>query len=305
MDNLAAWFSLSQVEGLGCRRLKRLYDRFGTVEAVWNTSLVEIARLPTFHLGLAQMIFDARRHLFSCMEQLSVLREQGVNVICIEEPAYPDRLRQIQDPPVVFAYRGRVSALNQPAVAVVGTRSPTRAGRDAVREIIPTLVRRGMSVVSGLAVGVDQAAHNEALLQGGKTIAVLGQSLDRLVPSSLAEKIQRHGGVLAEHLQPTQASAANLVRRNRLISGLVPLVLVIEGERGASHTARFARSQGRQVALYRTSSQYYSGLDGVTHLGSNSVALQVEEICEQIDLSNGMSCSESSDLLLPFPCNKK
>ncbi len=286
VEHRAGWLALSQVENLGSRRLKRLYTRFRSPEAIWRAPLVEIARLPTFNIQLAQAILDSRRQLTACVCYLRMLRQHGIQVVRLGESAYPERLGWISDPPILLGYCGEPGILQRPAAAVVGTRRPTGRGIDLVHEIAAVLVEQKFVVVSGLAVGIDQMAHRVVLNSGGDTVGIPGQDLVSFMQRPLAAHMMRRGVLVSEHIWPTQISAANLVRRNRLISGLACLVFVVEGQRGAWHAARFAQQQGKPVILCSTSAGIYSQLDGVQFLDLGCVSSGIISVCEEIRQSD-------------------
>lgn len=175
-----------------------------------------------------------------------------VKVVGIEEEGYPARLRQIPDPPPLLFVLGSVDVLHAPSVAVVGTRRASWAGQEAAAEVARRATARGLVVVSGLALGIDGAAH-EAALDGGRTVAVLAHGLDTVTPPShreLAEWIVAGGGALvAEHPPGVPPMAREYVRRDRIQSGLALGSMMIESEvrGGAIHHARFAAAQGRPV----------------------------------------------------------
>ncbi len=180
------------------------------------------------------------------------LRAIGARLISLFDEDYPIRLRDIADPPPVLFVLGRMLGADEPAIAVVGTRRATSYGRQAVDRIVSDLASAGVAIVSGLARGIDAAAHQSTLSAGGRTIAVLGSGLDRVYPSEhrgLAQQITRDGAVVTEFPLGTAPDAMNFPRRNRIISGLAQGTLVVEAdlESGALITVDFALEQGRDV----------------------------------------------------------
>jgi DNA processing protein len=187
---------------------------------------------------------------------LSLIWEQihskGIQVLTWMDEAYPQRLKEIEQPPPVLYLRGELSPEDSWAVALVGTRRVTPYGRQVTEEISTYLAANGVTVVSGLARGVDAIAHNAALKAGGRTLAVLGSGVDRIYPPenrSMAEQIIEHGAVMSDYVPGTPPESSNFPPRNRIISGLSMAVIVIEaGETsGALITAEFAADQGREV----------------------------------------------------------
>ena len=172
--------------------------------------------------------------------------------IKLGDKRYPVLLKEIADPPQVLYVRGKLLPQDNYAVAVVGTRTPTEYGRRVTRELVAGLVAAGLTVVSGLARGIDGEAHQAAMAAGGRTIAVLAHGLDRIYPQEheeLANQITQHGALITEWPAGRRIDKTNFVQRNRIISGLSLGAVVIEGKSrsGTKITARFAAEQGREV----------------------------------------------------------
>ncbi len=258
-----AWAVLASVDGLGPVSLGALLRSCGDARAVLRVAaepggpdrlvaaaMAEDARLgPDVALRVAAAAADPE-------VLLGPIRTGGLEVVTVETSAYPARLRALDLPPLVLFVRGERGAISADrSVAVVGTRSATDAGRRIAGEIATALVRVGSVVVSGLAVGIDGAAHAAAVAAGGRTVAVLGGGHDRLYPRAherLAAGIVRTGGAIVSELPPgTLPSRGTFPRRNRVISGLADATIVVEaGERsGALITAHWALEQGRECFL--------------------------------------------------------
>lgn len=255
-----AWALLASVEGLGPRSLLRLVGRFGSAQAVIGLAVApggpehlaavlgrQSGILPEVTNGIAVVARDAAT-------RLARLRSLGVTVLPVVAPAFPPRLREIPDPPATLFVRGSLSVLDgqRPAVAVVGTRRPSEEGRLLAGQIAGALARAGAVVVSGLAVGVDGAAHAAVLAEEGATIGVLPGGHGRLFPAAhrrLAEAMVAGGGALVSEFPPdVDARPGLFARRNRLISGLADAVVVVEAPRGSGAllTASYALEQGRE-----------------------------------------------------------
>jgi DNA processing protein len=241
--------AFSHVPGIGPARLAKLEASFGSLEAAWSAP----ERRLTAVLGpmTGQALASARRgmDLDATLERLQAL---GVAVVTPAMTAYPDLLRQVDAAPFVLYVRGSVEALHKPAVAVVGTRKPTQYGRDIGTELAGKIARGGLAVVSGLAMGVDAAAHRSALKAGGTTVAVLGCGIDVVYPlpnRELRAEIERKGAVVSELPLGTRPEPGNFPARNRIVSGLARSVVVVEAGvgSGALITARCAAEQGRDV----------------------------------------------------------
>jgi DNA processing protein len=185
-------------------------------------------------------------------DDLSWLGRSGAQILLYTDPEYPPLLRQIAAPPAALYVLGSAAALSSPQLAMVGSRSPTPAGRTTAHEFAAWFVRAGLTVTSGLAVGIDAASHEGALAGGGQTVAVCGTGLDLVYPPEhhgLAQRIAAHGALISEFPPGTGPARANFPRRNRIISGLSVGTLVVEAARhsGSLITARLAVESGREV----------------------------------------------------------
>lgn len=244
------WLALRMVPGLGILRSMRLIENWKSPLAVFRASPSELEAS-----GLSPAI--ARSIASGCSfeeaaDQQGMLREIGARVISIQDPLYPQRLRNIYDPPLVLFARGRAELLEGLGVALVGTRRPTPYGMAAAERLSGDLVRAGLTVNSGMARGIDTAAHRAALAAGGDTIAVLGCGVDVLYPADnrrLFDELAVRGLVVSEFPMRTPAYPQNFPIRNRIISGLSVGVCIVEGAQysGSGITARVAVEQGREV----------------------------------------------------------
>jgi DNA processing protein len=245
------WLALALTPQLGPTRARRLAQHFGGVENVFRASLTEL-EASGIHAASAQAIFSGQSR-GSGDEELVRAASAGATVVSIDDAAYPATLRQIYDPPIVLYVRGDVEALSRPGIAVVGTRHPTPYGIGMAERLACDLAARGLIIFSGMARGVDAAAHRGALNGNGKTVAVFGTGVDVLYPrenAKLAEKMLAQGGALvSEFAIGTFAAPQNFPIRNRIISGLSIGVLVVEaGEySGTRITARCALEQNRDL----------------------------------------------------------
>jgi DNA processing protein len=249
------WLALASVEDIGPKRFKLLLDRFNSVERVLQADIADIVSLPKFNPLLAKRILEAGKDVNKFKQQLNFLKENEVDLICLDDADYPKLLKKTSAPPPVLCKKGVMDFFTDQAVAIVGTRNPTDKGILATIEIATEFASAGFTVVSGLAKGIDTAAHFGALEANGRTIGVLGCSLWRVYPREnqpLASRICENGMLLSEHPFPAKPTSANLVSRNRIISGLSSCVIVIETEvnGGAIRTAQFAEKQGRKCYVY-------------------------------------------------------
>ena len=250
MNDKRYWVGFTLIKGIGAVRLQALIHHFGDLESAWTAASADLAKAG---LGakLIERFIQAREKvdLEKIWEQIA---RQGIKILTWEDEAYPSRLREIDQPPPVLYIRGEYLPEDVFAVALVGTRRVTPYGRQITEEIAAFLAANGMTVVSGLARGVDVIAHTVALKAGGRTLGILGSGVDKIYPPehrALAEQMMERGAIISDYAPGTPPDASNFPPRNRIISGLSLAVVVIEaGETsGALITAEFAAEQGREV----------------------------------------------------------
>jgi DNA processing protein len=236
--------------GLGTRTAVQLIEIFQTPEAVFRASRSELEAAGVGP-GLAQSITSGCA-FEDAVTQQQKLAEAGAVAISVKDPRYPIRLKDIFDPPPLLFARGRVELLNELAIGMVGTRRPTAYGTTVAGRLAKDLTCAGLTVTSGMARGIDTAAHRAALEAGGGTIAVFGCGVDQIYPSEnrkLAEQIARDGLIISEFPMATPPYPQNFPIRNRIISGISLGVLVVEGGQysGSAITAKLAAEQNREV----------------------------------------------------------
>ncbi len=244
------WIGFNLVKGIGAVRLRALLDIFGNVEAAWNAPAESLAAA-----GLNAKIIENMQQIRAGVSLEHIwqsIQAQGIQVFTWDDENYPARLRDIDPSPPVIYVSGELLPEDDWAVAVVGTRRITPYGRQVTEQIARTLAHGGVTVVSGLARGVDAVAHRVALDSGGRTLAVLGSGIDRVYPPEhrkLAEEIRSQGALISNYAPGTPPEATNFPPRNRIISGLSRATVVVEAgiQSGALLTAQFAAEQGREV----------------------------------------------------------
>jgi DNA processing protein len=244
-----AWASLQLVPGLSARALVGLLKAFGGPEQVLAASRASLAKLVPAQVASAIAQGADRAEL---ARTLAWLGDPGHVLLAWGDPAYPRALLTITDPPPVLYYTGDLELLNRPALAIVGSRNATPQGRSNAESFAVALAEAGLTIVSGLAQGIDAAAHRGGLAGASKSIAVVGTGIDRIYPAgnkALAHLLAEHGGLVSQFPLGTAPLPGNFPRRNRIISGLVRGVLVVEAtpNSGSLITARFAAEQGREV----------------------------------------------------------
>jgi DNA processing protein len=246
---LAGWFQLTLTPGLGTGTVLRLLRQFGLPEAVLLQGRDQLLRAMPPEAYAALHSEEVSREVSLALQWAA---EPGHSVITLADSTYPKLLLEIADPPPVLYARGRVELLDRPSLAVVGSRNATVQGERNAESFARAFSEAGLTIVSGLALGIDAAAHRGGLAGPGSTIAVLGTGIDVLYPTrnrELGETIARDGLLISEFPIGTQSLAQNFPRRNRLISGLAQGCLVVEAAlaSGSLITARAAAEQGREV----------------------------------------------------------
>jgi DNA processing protein len=309
MQQLLPWLRLQFTPGLGRVGLMRLIEHFKTPEnAIDNAD--RGWSLPGLRNGLARAIPAATDGKIRTACEL--LNEMNGRLLTIWDADYPQRLRQIDDPPALLYYCGVLPA--EPAVAIVGSRQPTDLGRMFTEKLAREIASAGIVIVSGMARGIDSAAHRGALDGGGKTVAVLGCGIDRIYPPEnvgLYMQIISNGTLLSEYPPGSDPLPGHFPGRNRIISALSLGTLVVEACRnsGSLITAEFALEQGREVMAVPGS------VDRKTSYGPNLLIKQgahpiteTSEILEILGLSTALSsrktCQASSDVDLPEPAGR-
>lgn len=250
-DKRYPWLVLHLIPGLGNIAFKNLLSTFGTPERILQADLSELTRVNGIRKEIAQRIV-ARACEKDPARLLKAVDLMGARILVYHDPDYPSLLKKIHDPPMILYLKGKPIPAQKTRVAVVGSRNPTPYGLKAAEEIARGIALRGFGVVSGMARGIDTAAHKGCLAGGGFTIAVLGTGIDRVYPASnkkLYEHISLHGTILSEFPPGTPPEPRNFPIRNRIISGLSKGVVVAEAtmKSGSLITASLALDQGREV----------------------------------------------------------
>ena len=244
------WLALILISGLGTRTAGKLIARFRSPQAIFRASRTELEGAGVSG-AVAQSIASGCSFEDAVVQQGKMM-ETGTVAVTLNDPRYPAILREIYDPPVMLFARGRVELLQETLFGVVGTRRPTPYGLAATERLAGDLARAGLVIVSGMARGIDTAAHKATLSAQGDTIAVLGCGVDVIYPTEnrkLAEQLVSKGLILSEFAMGSVAFPQNFPIRNRIISGMGVGLLVVEGAQysGSSITARLAIDQGREV----------------------------------------------------------
>ncbi len=302
-DNLRYWLGLSLVPGIGDVLYKRLIDHFKSPEMVFSSSVEELKKVEGIGERLARDILmtDWKGKVNT---EISQIEKEKVNVITLSDNLYPTNLRRIYDPPPFLYMKGEIRKEDNRAVAIVGSRKATTYGRLMAERLSKDLSSHGITVVSGMARGIDTFSHEGALLTGGRTIAVLGCGIDIVYPSenrNLRNRIIESGAVVTEFPFSTQPEAVNFPLRNRIISGLSLGVVIIEAtsDSGSLITASAALEQGRDVFAVpgNITSKLSQGTNKLIKRGAKLVE-SVDDILEEILPQMGMK-KEKRDIPKP------
>jgi DNA processing protein len=286
---LGYWLGFNRAPGIGPKRLRALLDYFGDIATAWEADADALRGA-----GLDRRSIDGllkTRAELDLDRELERVARAGARIVTWDDAAYPPRLRHTDSPPFVLYVLGDTVPEDEWAVAVVGTRKISAYGREATRFLVDGLARGGVTVVSGLARGIDAQAHLTALEAGGRTIAVLGCGVDIIYPPEhrkLAEQIAHRGALLSEFPLGTRPEARNFPPRNRIISGLSLGVLIVEAglSSGAMITANCAAEQGREVFAV-PGNIFNNGSQGVNRLIQDGakLVLRAEDILEELNLT--------------------
>ena len=245
------WLALNLTPGIGATLSKRLLEYFRSPEAVFRASTGELRKIE----GLGEKVAETLQKgpSASAVErELSLVREAGANLLTLHDPSYPRRLKEIYDPPPVLYVRGEIREEDELSISIVGSRKTSPYGRGMTERISQDLAQNGVTVVSGMARGIDSVAHWGAISAGGRTIAVLGCGIDVIYPPenrTLFGKIVERGAVLSEFRMGSLPEGGHFPKRNRIISGISRGVVVVQAsmKSGSLITARYALEQGRDV----------------------------------------------------------
>ena len=288
MSEVRYWVGFNIVRGIGPVRLRALLDYFGDVERAWKASSEELLSAGLDRRSLSNLL--AARAKLDLDRELERIAAAGAQVLTWDSPGYPGLLREIPAPPHVLYVKGTIVEQDALAVAVVGTRRSTSYGREVCRRLVGALARNGITVVSGLARGIDGEAHRTALQAGGRTIAVLGCGIDQVYPPehrTLAEEIVAQGAIVSDYPLGTKPEGRNFPPRNRIISGLSLGVLVVEAgmRSGALITADYGAEHGRDVFAV-PGSILVRGCVGTNRLIRDGIkpVLEAEDILEELNL---------------------
>lgn len=290
MADLRYWIGFNRVSGIGPAKLQRLLDFFGDLPSAWQAGSSDLARAGLDKRAVENLI-QARQTL-DLDAQVEKAQRACNSILTWDDPAYPRRLKEIAQPPPVLYIKGTLTPQDEWSLAVVGTRSASAYGKETARTLVAELARNKMTIVSGLARGIDAAAHVSALDAGGRTLAVMGSGIDTVYPpehTKLARMISEQGALISDYPLGTKPEATNFPARNRIISGLSLGVLFVEGDQvsGAMITCDFALEQDREVFavpgnIFRRESR---GPHKLIRESRAKLVTSVEDILEELNLT--------------------
>ena len=293
----------------GPARTKLLIKYFGGSKNAWNASVKSL-----LEIGLSRSVvkkFDEHRNLFDFRKYFETLKRLEIKTVTVSDKNYPRNLMDLEDAPIVVYYRGELKQSDVNSVAMVGSRKMTVYGREVAEKLAMSLASYGVTIVSGLAFGIDITSHKAALEAGGRCIAVLASSPEIITPKSnewLGKKIIESGGaVVSEYPIGTEPQKSYFPFRNRIISGLSKAVIVVEGmeKSGTIHTASHAAKQGREV--FAVPGQITSPMSGAPHFlikNGAKMVTDVKDILEELDLQLKVD-NDAMDKVLPSDKREK
>jgi DNA processing protein len=304
MSELRYWLGFSLAPDIGGVRIQQLLSFFGSLEAAWSASPKQWqeAGIPPSTVSA----LEQHRTNIKLEAEVYKVAHSGAHLLCLTDEAYPRLLKKVHNPPAVLYVRGEWTAFDELALTIVGTRRATRYGRDAAFQLARDLAEQNVTIVSGLAQGIDGAAHEGALAARGRTVAVLGCGIDKMYPrehTELAQRIAENGALISEFPMGTPPNAANFPRRNRILSGLSLGVLVAEApeKSGALITAELALEQGREV--FAVPQSIFSLMGKATNRliqEGAQLVMSANDILETLNIAHShLQTRESAELVSP------
>lgn len=308
IENLAKLKLLLSVEGIGIGKLLNLFTKFNSVDDIFHASVNSLTHVDNISLILANRIIKIKQNYPAVLDEtiLEVEKLNNLNgsFLTLWDTEYPKILKEIYSPPVLLYYIGNLDLFKTECIGVVGTRMPSAYGKMIAEKLVKELINNNITVVSGLARGIDSTAHNVTVANNGKTIAVIGSGLDVIYPpenKKLFNQICQSGLVLSEYPLGTKPDPQNFPKRNRIISGISKGSLVIETKLngGAMQTAHFALDQGREVFAVPGNiiSPQSEGTNYLIQKGEAKLVTNAEDILCELNIKNSPSKNTSTEEL--------
>jgi len=310
-EYLKYWVGFSKIPGIGRVKLARLETQFGSIENAWEAPVSVLRNIGIDSKTLKYI--DSYRPKIDLDYEITKMKKFGVRAITYHDKEYPSRLKQIYDYPPVLYIKGSFTPEDEYSLTVVGTRRASAYGRQVTDELVTELARSKITIISGLARGIDSIAHRSALEAGGRSIAVFACGLDYIYPlenAGLAEEIVKKGAIISEHPLGVKPRPEHFPRRNRILSGLGLGVLVVEAssKSGALITANLALEQNREVFAVPGSilSQTSRGTNNLIKEGAKLVSdcsdileeLNITALAKQVELKEVIPASDKESLIL-------
>lgn len=307
MDERAYWLGFNQCQKINWQRLSGLLKYFNSLESAWKADVFELKNAGIENNVLEELTELKRK--FDPEKELENLEKQGIRVLTIKDEEYPKLLSEIFSPPWLLYIRGEIKKEDEFALSVVGTRKMTDYGKQVTEEIAYDLAKSGITIISGLASGIDTCAHKSSLEAGGRTIAVLGSGIDdkSIFPQSnlaLASKIERLGAIISEYPPGYPSLRQNFPARNRIVAGLSLGVLVTEApeDSGALITAKFALEQNREI--FAVPGNIYSrnsfGPNNLVKMGAKPVT-NFKDILDELSLNLAIDYKKAEEIIAETP----
>jgi DNA processing protein len=303
--------ALTLINNVGDVIARSLLDHFSTPEAVFQATRKSLMEVPGIGLVTANHILKSDA-LLRAAEQMKFIEKHQVKVLFFSDSDYPRRLRECADAPILLYYKGNADLNHHRIVSIVGTRRATDYGKLLCRQLAEVLSVYDVLIVSGLAYGIDVAAHKEALHFGIPTVGVLGHGLDRLYPSlhkSVAQKMVRNGGLLTEFPLDTVPDRENFPKRNRIIAGIADVTIVVEAttKGGALITAELANSYHRDVYTFpgRTTDEYSQGCNFLIKTNRAGLINHAKDLVYYLGWEEVRASAENFQVQLPLGLSKE
>lgn len=295
VENFTKLRLLLEVEGIGPGKLFNLLAKFSSLDNLLNSNFISLVNVEGISQHLANRILKQidkyKEYSIKIEKELEKLDKLGAKWVTFWSDNYPKNLKSIFSPPIILYYKGTLNESDINSIAVVGTRMPTQYGKNLSEKFSDEIASQGLTVVSGLARGIDSYAHRGALKNNGRTIAIIGSGLDVIYPSEnnkLFEEISKNGAVISEYILGTKPDAQNFPKRNRIISGLSLGTLVIETKTsgGALQTAAYALEQNREVFAIpgNIGSKQSEGTNLLIQKGEAKLVRKLDDILVELNL---------------------
>jgi DNA processing protein len=309
MSDVRYWIGFNRVPHIGPARVAALLKFFGDLEAAWHASATSLRAAGLPRDAVENLLY--LRPKLDLDAELDKIAAQKLGILTWESEDYPPLLRNIDHPPPVLYVKGNLLPTDEFAMAVVGTRSHSSYGKEVARRLASALAESGITIISGMALGIDGIAHKAALDAGGRTVAVLGCGLDIVYPArhrALAQRITESGALISDYALGTKPDAGNFPPRNRLISGLSLGTLIVEAgyKSGALITARYALEQGRETFaipgnIYNRASK---GTNALLQRGEAKLVTCVQDILEELNLAMIVQQKQVREIVPDTPTEK-